>query len=219
MNKIIVDHRERASGIIKELAKKGMEIEIKQLIAGDFIIQSKDMNEKIVNVGIEKKTQTDFLNSIIDKRIITQLIRLKENFDIPLLVIEGSENMYEMRNFHPNAIRGMMASIAIDFQIPIIFTKNKRDTASLIKIITTRLERPIKNINLLTKKKPLTTKEQQEYIISSLPGVGPTLAKSLLKKFKSVEKIINAKREDLMLIDKIGKKKAETIKELLKACY
>jgi Fanconi anemia group M protein len=219
MNKIIVDHRERASGIIKELAKKGMEIEIKQLIAGDFIIQSKDMNEKIVNVGIEKKTQTDFLNSIIDKRIITQLIRLKENFDIPLLVIEGSENMYEMRNFHPNAIRGMMASIAIDFQIPIIFTKNKRDTASLIKIITTRLERPIKNISLLTKKKPLTTKEQQEYIISSLPGVGPTLAKSLLKKFKSVEKIINAKREDLMLIDKIGKKKAETIKELLKACY
>ena len=219
MNKIIVDHRERASGIIKELAKKGMEIEIKQLIAGDFIIQSKDMNEKIVNVGIEKKTQTDFLNSIIDKRIITQLIRLKENFDIPLLVIEGSENMYEMRNFHPNAIRGMMASIAIDFQIPIIFTKNKRDTASLIKIITTRLERPIKNISLLTKKKPLTTKEQQEYIISSLPGVGPTLAKSLLKKFKSVEKIINSKKEDLMLVDKIGKKKAETIKELLKANY
>jgi Fanconi anemia group M protein len=219
MNKIIVDHRERASGIIKELAKKGMEIEIKQLIAGDFIIQSKDMNEKIVNVGIEKKTQTDFLNSIIDKRIITQLIRLKENFDIPLLVIEGSENMYEMRNFHPNAIRGMMASIAIDFQIPIIFTKNKRDTASLIKIITTRLERPIKNINLLTKKKPLTTKEQQEYIISSLPGVGSTLAKSLLKKFKSVEKIINSKKEDLMLVDKIGKKKAETIKELLKANY
>ncbi len=168
---------------------------------------------------MKKKTQTDFLNSIIDKRIITQLIRLKENFDIPLLVIEGSENMYEMRNFHPNAIRGMMASIAIDFQIPIIFTKNKRDTASLIKIITTRLERPIKNISLLTKKKPLTTKEQQEYIISSLPGVGSTLAKSLLKKFKSVEKIINAKREDLMLIDKIGKKKAETIKELLKANY
>ncbi len=60
MNKIIVDHRERASGIIKELAKKGMEIEIKQLIAGDFIIQSKDMNEKIVNVGIEKKNSNRF---------------------------------------------------------------------------------------------------------------------------------------------------------------
>jgi Fanconi anemia group M protein len=127
--------------------------------------------------------------------------------------------MYEIRNFHPNSIRGMMASIAIDFQIPIIFTKNKRDTASLIKIITTRLERPIKNISLLSKRKPLTTKEQQEYVISGLPGIGPTLAKSLLKKFKSVEKIINAKKEDLILVDKIGKKKAEDIKKLLKANY
>ena len=219
MNKVIVDYRERSSGIVKELAKKKIDTEIKQLIMGDFVIQSKDLNNKLVTVGIEKKTQSDFLNSIIDKRILQQLINLKENFDIPLLLIEGSENIYEIRNFHPNSIRGMLASIAIDYQIPIIFTKNIRDTASLIGIIAKRLERPIKNISLISKRKPLTLREQQEFIVSSLPGVGPTIAKSLLKKFGSIHDIINAKKEDLMDVDKIGKKKAEDIKTLLESQY
>ncbi|MBI2667304.1 hypothetical protein HYX17_00875 [Candidatus Woesearchaeota archaeon] len=219
MNKVIVDYRERSSGIVKELAKKKIDTEIKQLIMGDFVIQSKDLNNKLVTVGIEKKTQSDFLNSIIDKRILQQLINLKENFDIPLLLIEGSENIYEIRNFHPNSIRGMLASIAIDYQIPIIFTKNIRDTASLIGIIAKRLERPIKNISLISKRKPLTLKEQQEFIVSSLPGVGPTIAKSLLKKFGSIYNIINANKEDLMDVDKIGKKKAEDIKTLLESQY
>ena len=219
MNKVIVDYRERSSGIVKELAKKKIDTEIKQLIMGDFVIQSKDLNNKLVTVGIEKKTQSDFLNSIIDNRILQQLINLKENFDIPLLLIEGSENIYEIRNFHPNSIRGMLASIAIDYQIPIIFTKNIRDTASLIGIIAKRLERPIKNISLISKRKPLTLREQQEFIVSSLPGVGPTIAKSLLKKFGSIHDIINAKKEDLMDVDKIGKKKAEDIKTLLESQY
>ena len=219
MNKIIIDHRERPSGIIKELAKKDVEVEVKQLIVGDYIIKSKDSNNKEVVIGIEKKTQSDFLNSIIDKRIIQQLITLKENFDIPILIIEGSDNIYEIRNFHPNSIRGMLASIAIDYRIPIIFTKNMRDTASLIRVINKRLERPIKSIDLLTKRKPLTSKEQQEFIIGSLPGIGPTISKSLLIKFGSIENIINAKKEELMTVDKIGKKKAEEIKELLKANY
>src|SRR3989344_2924379 len=132
MAQIIVDHRERSSGIIKELIKKGIDPEIKQLISADFIIPTKDRSGNIHNVGVEKKTMNDFLNSIIDKRIIQQLIALKENFSIPLLIIEGEENIYKIRNFHPNAIRGMLASIAIDMQIPILYTRNYRDTASLL---------------------------------------------------------------------------------------
>src|SRR3989344_5622509 len=135
----------------KELNKKGIDPEIKQLISADFIIPTKDINGNIHNVGIERKTTNDFLNSIIDKRIIQQLIALKENFTIPLLIIEGSKNIYEIRNFHPNAIRGMLASIALDYQIPIIYTKNFRDTASLLTVIAKRLEKPIRQISLLKK--------------------------------------------------------------------
>jgi len=219
MSEIIIDHRERNSGIKKELIKKGFDVKEKQLISADFIVPTKDINENIIHLGIERKTINDFLNSIIDKRIMQQLIDLKENFTLPLLIIEGDENIYAIRNFHPNAIRGMLASIAIDFQIPILYTKNYRDTASLISVIAKRLERPVKNINLLKKRKPLSLKGQQELIIESLPGVGNTIAKSLLKEFKSVKSIINAKEEKLKKIDKIGPKKAKKIKEVLDSLY
>ena len=219
MQTIIVDQRERSSGIVKELTKKDIKTEIRQLVIADFVIQTKDSEGKIIDVGIERKTTNDFLNSIIDKRLITQLIALKENFQLPLLIIEGSENIYSLRNFHPNSIRGMLASIAIDFQIPILFTRNLKDTAALLVIIAKRLEKPIKNISLLKKRKPLTLKEQQEYLIESLPGIGPTLSKSLLKRFKTVKRVINAKEKKLIKIKKLGPKKIEEIKKVVESEY
>ena len=219
MQTIIVDQRERTSGIVKELVKKNIKIEIRQLVIADFVIQTKDLEGKIIDVGIERKTINDFLNSIIDKRLLTQLIVLKENFQLPLLIIEGSENIYSIRNFHPNSIRGMLASIAIDFQVPIIFTRNLKDTSALLTVIAKRLEKPIKNISLLKKRKPLTLKEQQEYLIESLPGIGPTLSRSLLKKFKTVKKIINAKEKKLIKIEKLGPKKATEIKKVIESEY
>ena len=75
MTKLIIDYREPKS-LIRELAKKH-EVEIKQLITADYIIQGIDPEGNTLSIGIERKTNNDFLNSIIDKRIIQQLIYLK----------------------------------------------------------------------------------------------------------------------------------------------
>jgi len=214
---IIADYREKK--IILELSKKHIKVNTKSLISADFIIQSKTIEDKEVLVGIERKTIIDFLNSIIDKRIITQLIALKENFDISILIIEGEENIYQVRNFHPNSIRGMLSAIAIDLQIPVLYTKNEKDTTSYLETIAKRLESKRKNISLLKSRKPITQKELQEYIVESFPGVGPTLAKSLLKKFRSIKSIVNTNEKELQEVEKIGKKKAKSIKEILEKEY
>ncbi|MBI2109566.1 hypothetical protein HYT58_00135 [Candidatus Woesearchaeota archaeon] len=219
MAKIIIDYREKNSGIVEELESKHVNYEVRELKIADYAIQSKARDGSLIRVGCERKTQSDFINSIIDKRILSQLIVLKENFDIPLLIIEGSENIYELRNFHPNAIRGMLASIAIDFRIPVVYTKNIRDTAALLVIISNRIDKPIKPISLLDKRKPTTTKEYQEYLVESLPGVGPTIAKELLKKFKTVRNIFNASENELKEVPKVGKKKAAEIKKLIESSY
>lgn len=219
MTKILVDHREDKK-LIEELTKKGLNIEIKQLLSADIILKTKTQNEEIRTVGIEIKKQNDFLNSIINKRLLMQLIALKENYSSPLLILEGSENIYEIRNFHPNSIRGMLSSIAIDYQIPIIHTRNQRDTASFIETMAKRIEKSNKSpISQLKKRKPLTTREQQKFIIESLPGVGPSLAESLLKKFKTVKKIVNAKSDKLKKTEKIGDKKAKEIERIINEIY
>lgn len=219
MPKIFIDHRERSSEINKELIKRDIEIIEKQLVIADFVIKTKNLNGDIITVGVERKTINDFLNSIIDRRIISQLIGLKKHFDTPLLIIEGEENIYQVRNFHPNAIRGMMASIAIDFNIPILYTRNNKDTANLLAIIAKRLEKPRSLPSLLKKRKPLTLKQQQEFLIESLPGIGPTISKSLLNKFKTIKKIINATEEELKEVEKLGPKKIGNLKKVLENRY
>lgn len=209
---ILVDNREGGTQLIKQLKELGMKIEMRTLATADFIVSDR--------VGIERKTPKDFVDSIIDKRLLHQLKDLKQNFEKPLIIIEGEEDIYSQRRIHPNAIRGMFATIAISYGIPIIQTKSHQETAELIKSITSREQNPEnKEIGVRIDKRPMTTKEQQEFIIESLPGIGPSLAKSLLKKFKSVKKIINAKPENLIKVDQLGDKKADEIKKILEEIY
>src|SRR3989344_3090145 len=166
MTKVIIDHREHKN-IKRELIKEGLELDIKQLDIADFIIQTKDLNNKIQTVGIERKKINDLLNSIIVRRLLNQLIVLKQNFDIPLLIIEGEENIYKIRNFHPNSIRGIISTIAIDFQIPIIYSRGFKDTAKYISLIAKRLEKNRKPLSLLPKRKSLTLEDNQLAVIES----------------------------------------------------
>ena len=59
----------------------------------------------------------------------------------------------------------------------------------------------------------------KQFIIESLPGIGPTLSKSLLKKFKTIKEIMNAEEEKLKEVDKLGPKKTENIKKVLEKKY
>jgi len=208
---ILADSREKGTGILKELVNLNINVKTKNLFSADYIIG---------NIGIELKTKEDFIASIIDKRLLNQLVELKNNFEKQIIIIQGIEDIYSIRKIHPNAIRGMLATIALSYSIPIIYTKDPKDTAALLSTIAQREKnKDLKDFTLHQDKKPLTPKEQQEYIIESLPGVGPLLAKSLLKKFKTIKKIINAKEDKLQKVEKIGKTKAKEIRKVLDEIY
>lgn len=210
--KIIADAREKGSRRIKDLNDKGIEVTMETLEVADYILSDR--------VAVEIKTKEDFLRSIIDKRLINQVKKLRENFERPVLIIEGEEDLYSLRNIHPNAIHGMLSAIAVDFQVPILYTNNQKDTTELLITIAKReQENRDKDFGIRIERKPLTTKEQQEFIIESLPGIGPSLAKSLLTQFKTIKKIVNSDKEDLTKIENIGKKKAEEIKRIIETDY
>ena len=210
--KIKVDNREKGNTTTKELVNKGVSIETENLEIGDYLISER--------ICIEKKSPQDFVNSIIDKRLIKQAMALRERFIKPLLIIEGEEDIYTIRNIHPNAIRGMLATLAIGFQIPIIYTKNANDTAELLITIAKQEQiKEKKEFPVRLERKPTTTKEMQEYIIESLPFIGPTKAKALLKEFKTIKKIINCTSEELQKTEQLGKKTAEEIQRIIHEEY
>lgn len=210
--KIFADFREKGSGIIKELANRGVNVKMQNLAVGDYILSNR--------VCVEFKTKQDFVSSLIDKRLLQQVKALKDNFEKPLIIIEGDEDIYSVRKVHPNAINGMLAAITVDFGIPLISTKNYLETVSLLKAIAQReQEFEKKDIGVRGERKPLTTREQQEFIIESFPNVGPNLAKSLLKEFKSVKNVINAEHNDLQKVENLGPKKADEIKRIVDEIY
>ena len=61
--------------------------------------------------------------------------------------------------------------------------------------------------------------EQQEFLISSFPGIGVTHARNLLTHFGSVKKIVNASLSDLQEVDKIGEKMSSRLISLFEEEY
>jgi ERCC4-related helicase len=199
---IYADSRESSSRVLRELERLNVDIKVKSLAVGDYQVSD--------DVAIERKTNTDFVSSIMDKRLHKQAKELVDNFKKPLMIIEGAE--FYSGFIHPNAVRGALASIAVDFSISIIPTRSPEDTAAMIYRIAIREQTHEKSdIQIRTEKKPLTTWEQQLYIIESLPNIGPVTARKLLEEFKTVKRVINASEEDLKKVDGIGDKIAKSI--------
>jgi len=204
--RIIADQREKNSLVISELMHLGEEVELKHLKVADYIIGK---------VAIERKTASDFVSSIINKRLVKQLEEIKQ-FEKQLLIIEGD---LSKTNFNENAIKGMLLSILLEFKIPILLTEDSLDTASFLSRIAKRADKPQKDIGLKIKKKTFSLDEQQQLIIEGIPWVGPKLAKELLKRFGTVQGVFNATEEELEKVNKLGKKKAKIIKNLVTEVY
>ncbi|MEA3294089.1 MAG: DEAD/DEAH box helicase [Euryarchaeota archaeon] len=210
---IYVDRREIRSGVAQALEDAGDKVIYSTLNVGDYIISDK--------VAIERKTDMDLLDSIIDKNrnLFRQLSDLTKAYDRPVLIIEG-DNLYTGRQIHPNAIRGVLSSIATDFGIPIINSKDEVDTAAFIHIMAKREQEDKKrSISLHGSKTSMTLKEQQEYIVSAISNIGPTTAIKLLRHFGSVEHIISADIESLLEVDSVGPKTAQYIIDVVKTEY
>ena len=207
---VFADSREGNSKVIRHLSQMEIDVKIRSMAVGDYQVSDE--------VVIERKTAKDFVDSIIDKRLFKQARELSEEFKRPLLILEGDDIYNGM--IHPNAVRGTIAAIAIDFGISIIPTRNSQDTAAMIKRIAVREQSGEKvNIQIRTDKKPTSLWEQQLFIIESLPNIGPVNAKNLLKHFGSVEKVINASESELQEVEGIGKKTAKNIRKVVESKY
>jgi len=94
---IIADTSEACSMLVNQFKSLGGKITKKKLDIGDF-----QVSDRIV---VERKTVSDFICSITDGRMLKQANEMKDNFEQPLILIEGEDNIYENHGVHENAIR------------------------------------------------------------------------------------------------------------------
>lgn len=211
--RIVIDHRETKCGVAKTLDRLGMELSFVALEVGDYVVSDR--------LAVERKRTDDFASSLIDgkRNLFAQLSDLARVYEKPVLIIEG-EDLFTSRQINPNAIYGSLVSIAIDFGVSILYSRDEEETASILKVLAKREQTENKReINPHGKKSASTLAEQQEYLISSISNIGPKAARNLLLHFGSVEAIMRADTEELKGVKLIGPKTAARIREVLESPY
>ena len=211
---IVVDQRELDAAIAKDLSKReGIHTRLETLAVGDYVLSDR--------VAVERKSVSDFLDTLLagDRSLFEQIGDLSRAYARPLLIVEG-DGLYEERNIHPDAIRGALASLAIDFDVSVLQTGGEDETAELLRTIAAReqSERD-RTVSVHGEKSAKTLTEQQEYVVSSIADIGPVTARSLLVAFGTVEAVMTARTEDLLEVDGVGEVTAERIREVVGSGY
>jgi len=221
--KVFVDNREL--GMVR-LIKKVAEPEVIQLSIGDLVI-AHDSGALIV----ERKTVSDFVNSIRSNRLWDQLLRLMKTEEIlgyvvkrKLLVIHGS--FWEYTNVTPinqqlfwSSIFGALLEIVFVYDTPFVVCENNYAFEVFLRILLER-EKKGKHDGLPKARwfrksiSKLPTKDMRCYLLDAIPMIGEVQAKNLLEHYGSVSNIAKSTKDELMRVQGIGKKRAQKIYEI-----
>jgi Fanconi anemia group M protein len=211
---IVVDQRELDSTIARDLStREGVRTRLETLEVGDYVLSDR--------VAVERKSVDDFLDTLVgeDRSLFEQVRALSRHYARPVVIIEG-DDLYGARNIHPGAIRGALASLAVDYGMSVLRTDDEDDTAEMLSVVARReQERRDRLVSVHGKKSAKTLPEQQEYVVSSIADIGPVTARSLLETFGSVEGVMTARREDLLEVDGVGEVTAERVREVVGSDY
>jgi len=204
--RIIVDEREKKSGIPDLLKSIGLNIEMKTLPIGDYIVAPETI--------VERKSIRDLMASVFDGRLFDQCSRLKEHFEHPIILMEGNVDEIEEITENPLIFYGALSTVAIDFKIPVIPTPSAAHTAKLLVSMCSRKDTP-KGPYLKKIKKSSDLEKQQLSVLCSLPGIGEKFAVRMLTKFGTPLKVFSATTADLAKVEGLGEARAKKIKKTL----
>jgi DNA excision repair protein ERCC-4 len=204
--RIIVDERERKSGIPDLLKAVGMGVEMKTLPIGDYIVAPETI--------VERKSIKDLMASVFDGRLYDQCNRLKENFEHPIVLVEGNVDEIEEITDNPLVFYGAISRVTLEFKIPIIHTPSASHTAKLLVALCSKKDGPT-GPYLKKIKKSSNLETQQLSTLCSLPGIGEKFAVRMLEKFGTPLKVFSATTSELAKVEGLGEARAKKIKNML----
>ncbi|WP_371436322.1 ERCC4 domain-containing protein [Polaromonas sp.] len=204
---IRVDNRESWSGLTQALQRfTSLDVHFEDLPVGDFLLSD--------DVVVERKAAADFVNSILDKRLFSQVQMMKAAYTRAIVMIEG--DVFATRSgILPDALRGALSWLSVIEGVAVMTTKDPLDSASTLAIMTRHAQEGLGYEIALRGSKPKSLDVLSRFAVEGLPGCGPSTARKLLVHFGSVRAVYTASAEELLLVSGVGKKQASQIFEVL----
>ncbi|TKJ18986.1 MAG: hypothetical protein CEE43_16780 [Promethearchaeota archaeon Loki_b32] len=198
---VIVDNREQKLMALLDKKKDVITYESRQLDIADIVVSSE--------VAIERKEGFDFVASIMDNRLFEQLLRLKDTYQYPILLLEGLNNeVFENTGMKISSIYGALSFISYKLGISVIPTRNLEDTGIVIERIAYR-EQVKDAMPIFSRKAPkaMSKKERRSFIIEGLADIGSKKASTLIARFKTPYEVFKAIKHTEITYTRTGRVK------------
>ncbi len=203
---VLVDHRERGSGIADALLDAGLDVRLVDLPGGDYVLGP--------GLAVERKGPYDLGASIRDGRIFDQAVRLQSAFPQAVLLIEG-----EPRGFAEDAWRGAVCRLVED-GFTVLHSLDAEDSAAWLIRLAKRARRTAPTVRSEgPRRAPRHPSAQAEVMLSIVPGISPAMARSLLAAFGTLAAIAEAAPEGLLGHPGIGRVRAARLAAALRGPY
>ncbi|HWU22492.1 MAG TPA: ERCC4 domain-containing protein, partial [Nocardioides sp.] len=197
---VLVDHRERGSGIAEALAAAGLDVRLTDLPVGDYVLGP--------GLAVERKGPLDLGASIRDGRIFDQAVRLQSAFAQAVLLIEG-----EPSGIAEDAWRGAVCRL-IEDGFTVLHSLDAEDSAAWIVRLAKRARRVAPTVRIDgPRRAPRHPSGQAELMLAMVPGISLAMARSLLLAHGSVEAVAAATPEVLRRHPGIGRVRAARLAE------
>ena len=213
MTKILVDIHE-PERIADMLRERGLDVERIYLQSGDYVFS---------NIGVERKTFSDFRNTLFGGRLWDQMFNLKKTYEKPMLIIDKTplDINWGMSERERRSISGAMARIA-KLGIPVITLTGQSSAPvsdlflDIVEFSFLSSEKKDPSVKPIPRKgERFTTREVTEDMLCMMPGIGRETAKEILLRYPTMELLCQATLEDLKKIPILGQKKASRLYEVL----
>lgn len=218
---LTIDSRERKGSLLVDLVEKkansmNIKTEKKWLEIGDYVFG---------DVCFEAKSVTDFIGSVMSKRLWTQIDNMDRHYTTNIVIIYGSLSkgikniMTNSKSKLPaparavmlnNKFLGAIGRITLDTDCKAFWVPTEKEAALIITAICKMkpIEREVIRPEVF---KRITTDDLRLDLLTSIKGVSIKKAKELIKQFGSIMEIGEQEPDDLTIIDGIGTTVAERI--------
>jgi DNA excision repair protein ERCC-4 len=203
---VLVDHRERNSVIPEALTAAGLDVRLTDLPVGDYVLGA--------GLAVERKGPDDLGASIRDGRIFDQAVRLQSAFTQAVLLVEG-----EPRGIAEDAWRGAVCRL-IEDGFTVLHSLDADDSAAWIIRLAKRARRAGPTTPTHgPRRAPRHPSAQAEAMLSVVPGISTTMARSLLAAHGTLAEVAAAAPEGLRRHPGIGRVRATRLAEALHGDY
>ena len=210
--RVIVDERERQSGVPDRLSKLDVRVYYTRLAVGDYVVNPE--------IAAERKSIKDFVSSVYDGRLFAQASALSASYRKPYIIVEGDVNQVAGMVKNLASYYGAVASATLAYDLRLMHTANPDETAlAVAALVKNSRAKPIPPGLLQAPPKSKDQAQQQLYFVSSLPGVGMKLAKRLLGRYGTPRKVASLTEAQFAMVPGVGAKRASKITRVLDTKY